>query len=93
MIELGSGDPAQANTARVKFTVRTAGVYIVSISIGELCDGIGFRALYLRETISCHRRRGLAGGEQQVVYRSIRTKPVSTARFFPPTLEGAVSTH
>lgn len=35
MVELGSGDPAKANTARVKFTVRTAGVYIINILIGE----------------------------------------------------------
>ncbi|KAM3963767.1 LOW QUALITY PROTEIN: apoptosis-resistant E3 ubiquitin protein ligase 1 [Aphomia sociella] len=33
VVELGSGDPAQANTARVKFTVRTAGVYIISVMI------------------------------------------------------------
>nr|XP_049696665.1 apoptosis-resistant E3 ubiquitin protein ligase 1 isoform X2 [Helicoverpa armigera] len=38
VIELGSGDPAQANTARVKFTVRTAGVYIISIMIGEMSN-------------------------------------------------------
>ncbi|XP_049868280.1 apoptosis-resistant E3 ubiquitin protein ligase 1 isoform X2 [Pectinophora gossypiella] len=34
VVELGSGDPAQANTARVKFTVRTATVYIISVMIG-----------------------------------------------------------
>lgn len=35
VIELGSGDPAQAHTARVKFTVRTAGVYIIAVTIGK----------------------------------------------------------
>ncbi|XP_052755161.1 apoptosis-resistant E3 ubiquitin protein ligase 1 [Galleria mellonella] len=34
VMELGSDDPAQANTARVKFTVRTAGVYTISVTIG-----------------------------------------------------------
>jgi hypothetical protein len=34
-VELGSGDPALANTARVKFTVRTAGLYIISVTIGQ----------------------------------------------------------
>ncbi|KAL0881242.1 hypothetical protein ABMA27_002339 [Loxostege sticticalis] len=34
VVELGSGDPAQANTARVKFTVRIAGLYIISVTIG-----------------------------------------------------------
>ncbi|XP_045534642.1 apoptosis-resistant E3 ubiquitin protein ligase 1 [Papilio machaon] len=34
VLELGSGDPALAHTARVKFTVRTAGLYIISIMIG-----------------------------------------------------------
>ncbi|CAH2240536.1 jg6451 [Pararge aegeria aegeria] len=34
VVELGSGDPAKANIARVKFTVRTAGVYIINILIG-----------------------------------------------------------
>lgn len=33
--ELGSDDPALAHTARYKFTVRTAGIYLVSITIGE----------------------------------------------------------
>lgn len=35
VMELGSGDPALANQARVKFTVRTAGVYLVSITISK----------------------------------------------------------
>ncbi|XP_061383208.1 apoptosis-resistant E3 ubiquitin protein ligase 1-like isoform X1 [Danaus plexippus] len=34
VVELGSGDPAKAHTARVKFTVRTAGVYVINILIG-----------------------------------------------------------
>ena len=44
-------------------------------------------------TISGHRRRGLAGGEQQVVRRPITTEPVSTARCVPRVPQGAVSTH
>lgn len=35
VIELGSGDPSQAHTARIKFTVRIAGVYTISVLIGE----------------------------------------------------------
>ncbi|CAG4934509.1 unnamed protein product [Parnassius apollo] len=34
VMELGSDDPAQAHTARVKFTVRTAGLYVISVLIG-----------------------------------------------------------
>lgn len=40
VLDLGSGDPAQAHTARVKFTVRTAGLYIISILIGNLLNVI-----------------------------------------------------
>lgn len=35
MVELGSGDPAQAHAARAQFTVRAAGVYHVNVLIGQ----------------------------------------------------------
>ncbi|CAH0692663.1 unnamed protein product [Chilo suppressalis] len=34
VIELGSGDPALAHTARVHFTVRAAGIYTITVTIG-----------------------------------------------------------
>ncbi|CAG9785867.1 unnamed protein product [Diatraea saccharalis] len=33
VVELGSGDPAQAHTARVQFTVRVAGLYTIAVTI------------------------------------------------------------
>ncbi|XP_059055440.1 apoptosis-resistant E3 ubiquitin protein ligase 1 [Achroia grisella] len=48
VMELGSGDPAQANTARAKFTVRIAGVYIISVTIGGAAAGGGpFRRTFV----------------------------------------------
>ncbi|CAH2077178.1 unnamed protein product, partial [Iphiclides podalirius] len=41
VMELGSGDPALAHTARVKFTVRTAGLYLISVTIGGAQAGGG----------------------------------------------------
>ncbi|CAB3238824.1 unnamed protein product [Arctia plantaginis] len=58
VIELGSGDPAQANTARVKFTVRTAGIYIISIMIGgvSVC-GAPFRKWFSAGRVEARRSR------------------------------------
>ncbi|XP_075974359.1 apoptosis-resistant E3 ubiquitin protein ligase 1 isoform X2 [Anticarsia gemmatalis] len=58
VIELGSGDPAQANTARVKFTVRTAGVYIISIMIGAVSvSGSPFRKWFSAGRVEARRSR------------------------------------
>ncbi|KAJ8730496.1 hypothetical protein PYW08_001909 [Mythimna loreyi] len=58
VIELGSGDPAQANTARVKFTVRTAGVYIVSIMIGLVhISGSPYRKWFTAGRVEARRSR------------------------------------
>ncbi|KAJ8721167.1 hypothetical protein PYW07_001942 [Mythimna separata] len=58
VIELGSGDPAQANTARVKFTVRTAGVYIVSIMIGLVSiSGSPYRKWFTAGRVEARRSR------------------------------------
>lgn len=47
VVELGSGDPAHANTARIKFTVRTSGVYIISVMIGGMSiAGSPFRRVF-----------------------------------------------
>ena len=45
----------------------------------------------LGATISGHRRRGFAGGEQRVACRPIRTEPVSTAHCVPRAPQRAVS--
>ncbi|CAH0702163.1 unnamed protein product [Spodoptera exigua] len=58
VIELGSGDPAQANTARVKFTVRQAGVYIVSVMIGLVpVAGSPFRKWFTAGRVEARRSR------------------------------------
>ncbi|XP_022814936.1 apoptosis-resistant E3 ubiquitin protein ligase 1 isoform X2 [Spodoptera litura] len=58
VIELGSGDPAQANTARVKFTVRQAGVYIVSVMIGLVpVAGSPFRKWFTAGGVEARRSR------------------------------------
>ncbi|XP_026733198.1 apoptosis-resistant E3 ubiquitin protein ligase 1 isoform X2 [Trichoplusia ni] len=58
VVELGSGDPAQANTARVKFTVRTAGVYIVSVMIGGVAiSGSPFRRWFTAGRVEARRSR------------------------------------
>ncbi|XP_026314729.1 apoptosis-resistant E3 ubiquitin protein ligase 1 [Hyposmocoma kahamanoa] len=58
VVELGSGDPSQANTARVKFTVRTAGVYIISIMIGGVAvSGSPFRKWFLAGRVEPRRSR------------------------------------
>nr|XP_049696666.1 apoptosis-resistant E3 ubiquitin protein ligase 1 isoform X3 [Helicoverpa armigera] len=58
VIELGSGDPAQANTARVKFTVRTAGVYIISIMIGLVSiSGSPYRKWFTAGRVEARRSR------------------------------------
>ncbi|KAJ0175869.1 hypothetical protein K1T71_009028 [Dendrolimus kikuchii] len=58
VIELGSGDPAQANTARVKFTVRTAGVYVISIMIGGVgILGSPFRRWFTAGRVEARRSR------------------------------------
>ncbi|CAH0581652.1 unnamed protein product [Chrysodeixis includens] len=58
VVELGSGDPAQANTARVKFTVRTAGVYIVSVMIGGVpISGSPYRRWFTAGRVEARRSR------------------------------------
>ncbi|CAH2108694.1 unnamed protein product [Euphydryas editha] len=58
VVELGSGDPAKANTARVKFTVRTAGVYIINILIGgQIGAGGPFRKWFLAGRVEARRSR------------------------------------
>ncbi|XP_060803597.1 apoptosis-resistant E3 ubiquitin protein ligase 1 [Amyelois transitella] len=58
ILELGSGDPAQANTARVKFTVRTAGMYIISVMIGGVAVcGSPFRRLFAAGAAQARRSR------------------------------------
>ncbi|XP_047019483.1 apoptosis-resistant E3 ubiquitin protein ligase 1 isoform X2 [Helicoverpa zea] len=58
VIDLGSGDPAQANTARVKFTVRTAGVYIISIMIGLVSiSGSPYRKWFTAGRVEARRSR------------------------------------
>lgn len=58
VIELGSGDPAKANTARVKFTVRTAGAYIISVMIGGLgVAGSPFRRWFVAGRVEARRSK------------------------------------
>ncbi|XP_068632769.1 apoptosis-resistant E3 ubiquitin protein ligase 1 [Battus philenor] len=58
VMELGSGDPALANTARVKFTVRTAGLYIISIMIaGVQAAGGPFRKWFAAGKPAARRSR------------------------------------
>ncbi|XP_045768225.1 apoptosis-resistant E3 ubiquitin protein ligase 1 isoform X2 [Maniola jurtina] len=58
VVELGSGDPAKANTARVKFTVRTAGVYIINILIGGQAGAGGpFRKWFAAGRVEARRSR------------------------------------
>ncbi|XP_047530174.1 apoptosis-resistant E3 ubiquitin protein ligase 1 isoform X1 [Vanessa atalanta] len=58
VVELGSGDPAKANIARVKFTVRTAGVYIINILIGgQVGAGGPFRKWFLAGRVEARRSR------------------------------------
>uniref|UniRef100_A0A2A4K2U1 HECT-type E3 ubiquitin transferase n=1 Tax=Heliothis virescens TaxID=7102 RepID=A0A2A4K2U1_HELVI len=58
VIELGSGDPAQANTARVKFTVRTAGVYVISVMIGLVSvSGSPYRKWFTAGRVEARRSR------------------------------------
>ncbi|XP_039751062.1 apoptosis-resistant E3 ubiquitin protein ligase 1 isoform X1 [Pararge aegeria] len=58
VVELGSGDPAKANIARVKFTVRTAGVYIINILIGgQVGAGGPFRKWFAAGRVEARRSR------------------------------------
>nr|XP_037870320.1 apoptosis-resistant E3 ubiquitin protein ligase 1 isoform X2 [Bombyx mori] len=58
VIELGCGDPAQANVARVQFTVRTAGVYLISVTIGGagVCDS-PYRKWFVAGRVEARRSR------------------------------------
>ncbi|XP_053612739.1 apoptosis-resistant E3 ubiquitin protein ligase 1 isoform X2 [Plodia interpunctella] len=68
VVELGSGDPAQANTTRVKFTVRSAGLYIISIMIG----GVSISGSPLRRVFTagraCARRSRVARAHAAAVW-------------------------
>ncbi|XP_045494960.1 apoptosis-resistant E3 ubiquitin protein ligase 1 isoform X2 [Colias croceus] len=58
VVELGSGQPALAHTARVKFTVRTAGVYVISILIGGVSAAGGpFRKWFVAGGVAAGRSR------------------------------------
>ncbi|XP_063624690.1 apoptosis-resistant E3 ubiquitin protein ligase 1 [Cydia splendana] len=63
VIELGSGDPAQAHTARVKFTVRTAGVYIIAVTIGGVnISGSPYRRWFTAGRVEARRSRVARAG-------------------------------
>lgn len=56
--ELGSSDPNSANEAKVKFTVRTAGQYKISIMIGSIhIAGSPFTKTFIPSSISPTRSR------------------------------------
>ncbi|KAG7305871.1 hypothetical protein JYU34_008414 [Plutella xylostella] len=59
VMELGSAaDPAQANTARVQFTVRTAGLYIISVMIGGVpVSGSPYRKWFVAGAVVARRSR------------------------------------
>ncbi|XP_022116720.1 apoptosis-resistant E3 ubiquitin protein ligase 1 [Pieris rapae] len=58
VVELGSGQPSLAHTARVKFTVRTAGVYVIAVMIGGVVAACGpFRKWFIAGGVAARRSR------------------------------------
>ncbi|XP_072939156.1 apoptosis-resistant E3 ubiquitin protein ligase 1 [Epargyreus clarus] len=96
VVELGSGDPAQANTARAKFTVRTAGVYIINVMIGgaTACGG-PFRKWFVAGRVAARRSRVAAHAAVVCTAQRPRTLHVhprdqfdNPAPLQPPAIQG-----
>ncbi|XP_050668968.1 apoptosis-resistant E3 ubiquitin protein ligase 1 isoform X2 [Leptidea sinapis] len=75
VVELGSGEAALAHTARVKFTVRLAGLYVIAVMIGGVAAAGGpFRRWFVAGGVAARRSR--VGRQHALVCAATRARPL-----------------